>query len=595
MNAFSFGTVASQQARLFTSVLDTGSGNINLFIREPERLKTRSSLPVILFYMGDGADVTTTTVTGAVLSSGDTFTWTATLANSGNSRILSTSVIIKDDGVEIARGLVGGKIRGQNITTGSVGITTASSSLTITSSVALSGSITVDYVYSTMFLEGPPMVLNMGDTMDERGIFVGVQNATNDTDYTIAKYFDPVVKYLYNTYDINPNQIHVSGISRGGRFCMRPQGGTLGLIDYRCTFWINPSTGAVATSDGGGYTASGIASITCATTDIGGTYTVANYDGIGIGLVQGTADTTLTNNLINLCTTWGNDTSLKEYPYTLSLWNINHTSTVWHTNYSYRLWRTDTAGTATWDWVDFQFKYSKNLDECATLFVQQAEKRRYKTEKDIIDYREAVRKVSQLGSGSLKTALEARLSALKTTLDSLYVWRVIVAHSNSTISPTGNYNVITNHADNQRIDNLIDDNGNTITSLDWFVGDNPLTSNYQTEIASNRGRCTVGGFPVEVNRVGQRISTTVCPVGFDGLPTGTYTLRIYHNEGSGSYTDKELTATINGSSQSQFSQINRMNGYIEWTGLDQTDIANYSIGSITADIYVTATELIRLT
>jgi hypothetical protein len=570
-----------------------GAGDLNVLIREPEGIESPpgGGWPVILFYGGDGADVTTTTVTGAAMSGGPT-TWTLTGANSGSNRILANSVVIKDDGVEIARGLIGGQIRGADVAVGSVALTNSSSAFTFTSGTSISGSITADYVYSAELLEGAPLVFNQGDS-DERAIFVAVQNDVNDTDFTIAKHFDPVVKYLYNNYTINPNQIHVTGISRGARYIMRPSGGTLGLIEYRPTFYINPADGVVATSDGGGYTASGIASVSVSAPDIGGTYTVTNSNGVGLALVQGTSDGTLTNNLIGHVTTWGAQT-LTEYPYTQSYYGVGHSSTIWHTNHYYRLWRTDATGTAEWDWLDFQLRYSKDLDECATLFVAQAEKRRYGTEKDIIDYREAVRKVNELGAGALKTSLQGRLATLKTTLDGLVSWRAIIVHTNGSypISTTG-YNEISNHADSQSTGTLVDDNGTTLTGISWAVGDNPQSSNYQTEITSNRGRSSVGGFPFDVNRVGMRIGSTACPVGFTGLSSGTYTLRIYFNEGSGSYTQKEITATINGVTRTQFAQINRLIGYVEWTGLSSSDLSSYSIGRNTADIYVTAEEIIK--
>jgi len=92
-----------------------------------------------------------------------------------------------------------------------------------------------------------------------------------------------------------------------------------------------------------------------------------------------------------------------------------------------------------------------------------------------------------------------------------------------------------------------------------------------------------------------RISSSVCPVGFDGLPTGTYTLRIYSNEAAGSFTNIELTATIGGVTKTGYSQYNRMvgMGYLEWTGLDETDLANFDIGRNTGDLWVTAVELVR--
>lgn len=578
---------------LMKTVSVGGTNYLNVLIREPKNINSPPSggWPIILFYGGDGTDAgATTTVTNSAMSGGPT-TWTLTGANSSSNRILSTSVIIKNDGLEIARGLLGGQIRGRNVSTGSVALTNSSSAFTFTSSVSLTGSVTVDYVYSTLLLEGAPLVFNQGDT-DDRAIFVAVQNDANDTDFTNVKHFDPIIKFLYNNYTINPNRIHVSGISRGGRYIMRPNGVNHGLIEYRPSFYITPS-GQVSLTNGDNYVSSGIASATVSAPDIGGSYTVTNSNGVGLALVQGTSDGTLINNLIGHVTTWGAQT-LTEYPYTQSFYGVDHNGTIWHTNHYYRLWRTDATGTAEWDWLDFQLRYSKDLNECATLFVEQAERRRYNGEKDIIDYREAVRKVNELSSGDLKTSLQSRLATLKAKLDAQISWRAVIVHTNGSypISTTG-YNEINNHADFQSTGTLVDDNGNTLTGISWAVGDNPQSSNYQTEITSNRGLSSVGGFPFDVNRVGMRIGSTDCPVGFTGLSSGTYTLRIYFNEGSGSYTQKEITATINGVTRTQFAQINRLVGYVEWTGLSSSDLSSYSIGRNTADIYVTAEEIIK--
>jgi len=72
--------------------------------------------------------------------------------------------------------------------------------------------------------------------------------------------------------------------------------------------------------------------------------------------------------------------------------------------------------------------------------VEQAEKRREGDEHDIFDYREAVRKVNQLGAGAVKTALEGRLATLKATLDSEIEWRVIINHTIGAVTSTGNIN-----------------------------------------------------------------------------------------------------------------------------------------------------------
>ena len=573
----------------------TVPGNALIIIYEPPYVDVppAGGWPTLFYYGGDGADNgEKTNVWNAALSSGDTFTWTATLANTGNNRVLSTSVVIRDDGVEIARGQIGGQIRGPFVSTGSVGLTGSSSSLTITSSVALSGSITVDYLYTTLLTEGIPLTMNQGDDLDQRGIVVMIQSLLNDADLT-AGYFDSVLPYVWRNYTIDPDRINVTGLSRGARQLGRA--GQNISISNNYAFWIKESDGTFSSTDlGAGYVASGYASVSLATTDIGGSYgTMTNYDKIGFIGVQGTSDGTLTNAMPSWAATWGASTSLDEYPYMLNLFGVTHSGTAWHTNMYYRKYGSVGGGTAPWDFADFHWKYSRNDEDCATLFVEQAEKRREGNEHDIFDYREAVRKVNQLGAGAVKTALEGRLATLKATLDSEIEWRVIINHTIGAVTSTGNINDQTTHVDNARVDDLVDDNGNTLTGIDWFIGNNPLASAYEAEFGSSRGYSNVGGFETTVNRAGMRISSTVCPVGFAGLPAGTYTLRLYHNEASGTFSQIELTATIGGVTVTDYSQYNRLIGYSEWTGLDETDLANFDIGRNTGDTYVTAVEIIK--
>jgi len=40
-------------------------------------------------------------------------------------------------------------------------------------------------------------------------------------------------------------------------------------------------------------------------------------------------------------------------------------------------------------------------------------------------------------------------------------------------------------------------------------------------------------------------------------------------------------------------KYNRMLGYTEWTGLDETDLASFSIGRNVNNLFVTVVELIR--
>jgi hypothetical protein len=590
---FQQGYSVDSPARIKHTTIPVGiQGSANIFIREPEGVNNGTYWPVIIGFLGDGTDSNLTTTVPYDAMTGGPTTWTVTANNSGTNRVLSTSVIIYDDGVEIGRGQIGGTITGPNLTSGSVSLTGSNSTISITSSVSLSGDIYAKYTYSVALQEGLPLMMNLGDDFEEKGIVVFLQNRLNDLDH-IVEYFDNTVTYLWNNYSINPKRIGTTGLSRGGQNVLRASAPT--SIAARYQFWINEQTGAVSTTDlGVGWIESGICASSAATAQFGGTYTLTNLDGIGVFIVHGTADGTLTNGNTNFSSTWAADDTLLEYPNLQNLFGVGHSGTVWHTNFYYRKYNPLTSyDDAPWDYIRWHWKYSRDLEECAALFVEEAESRPSGGEIDIIDYRLAVIKVSRLTAGATKTALEGRLATLKTTLDGEIDWRIIINNSNSAFSQTG-YNTITNHADNSRIDDLVDDNGTTLTGIDYFIGDNPLTSTYQANIASNRGRHHGGGFPIEVNNAGMRIGTaSPCPMGFDGLPAGTYTLRIYANEGSGGFTQKELTATIGGVSKTQFIQGNSILPYVEWTGLDETDLASFSVGANTSDIYITAIELVK--
>jgi hypothetical protein len=80
---------------------------------------------------------------------------------------------------------------------------------------------------------------------------------------------------------------------------------------------------------------------------------------------------------------------------------------------------------------------------------------------------------------------------------------------------------------------------------------------------------------------------------FDGLPSGSYKLRVYANEGSGSFLERSITATIDGNTVTQFMQGGSLYTFAEWTG-DEADFASFSLGAVASELYVTAIELIKL-
>lgn len=588
----------------FVHTTVTISGNpVNVFIYEPEGLNLMTSVPVLLFYGGDGADNNaTTSVTNQAMSTGNDLTYTFTPASLGGNRVIAKSVVVKVNGTPVGYGQWGGTITGTGISTGTTGsLTSATPTFSVTFSSSQAGNtIELTYTHSAMFFEGPPYMMNHGDDFDNKGLVVSVQNRGNNSDLAI-EYFTEVVKYLWANYSINPKRISMTGLSRGGRQTMNASV-TISYEDLK-QYWFTNSNGTVVTSDPGdpiNYTESGIASVSFATGQTGGTYNHPYSYVTAIAGVMGTNDNgfgSVQNPNYNLASTYGAQT-YNEYPYGLNIWGGTHSASVWHNEMYHRKF-SGVAGKAQaiWDYIDWHWRYSMDLEECATLFVESAEMQRGDEAYQIIAYREAVRKVAELSSGATKTALEGRLAILKADLDSDIVWRLIIAHGTSTVNYSGTgYNTMTLHTDNQRVDDLKDDNNNTLTGVDFYIGDNPITSNFQAEIGSNRGKHNAGGFPINVNRSGFRISHSsgVCPMGFDGLPSGNYKLRVYANEGSGGFSvQRELTGTIDGNTVTKYIQGSSLMNYLEWTG-DHVDFASFSLGANNGELYVTAIELIRL-
>jgi hypothetical protein len=449
-----------------------------------------------------------------------------------------------------------------------------------------------------MFFEAVPYMMNHGDEFDNKGLVVSVQNYSNNSDLATG-YFTEVMKYLWNNYTINLNRINMTGLSRGGRQVMNAST-SLSYEDLK-EYWVEEADGDIVFTDPSSedYTKGGIASASYATGQTGGTYNHPYTYVTAIAGVMGTNDSGfggVQNPGPNLASTYGAQT-YNEYPYTRNIWNGTHSSSVWHDEFYHRMFSgVSGKANAKWDYIAWHWRYSMDLEECATLFVEDAEMKRGEEAYQIIAYREAVRKVSELSSGATKTALQSRLATLKTDLDGDIDWRVVIAHGTSTVNYSGSgYNTMTSHTDNQRVDDLKDDNNNTLTGVDFFIGDNPITSNFQAEISSNRGRNNAGGFPVDVNRSGFRIaqSSGVCPMGFDGLSAGTYRLRVYANEGSGSFLERSITATINGNSVTQFFQGGSLYTFAEWEG-DETDFASFSLGAVASELYVTAIEFVKI-
>lgn len=578
--------------------ITVGDGAANAFVFEPQGIESPPSggWPVIINTNGDGtSNNNTRTFTAVAMSTGDNLTYTHS-PTAALFRIMTTSIVIKVNGTAVAWGAQGGTITGAgvsgsitNFDTDNPGTNTSPTvSVTFTSSQS-GNTITYDYIDSTMLAEGISRWVNLGDNFDNRAIFIAIQNVGNTVDFDMD-YYDKCVEYAWDNYTINPKRLYNAGISRGGRAILDSPG----FIKTRYNHWINRSTGVLTTTDPSNETThatSGIAALVVGTASYGSGHTASNYTDIGQAIVHGTADGTLTNNTPTYAATMEAN---NEPPYVLNVSGGFHDRDVWDGKCYKRLYRagpaTGSLTTADWDYVDFLLKFSKDPLECATLHVEQAEKRRFGTEKDIIDWRHANRKVEALAGSAEKTALQSRLSSLKTDIDNGGTRWVINFHNtgDAEASPYNNFAAATSGT---TITNMVDFNGGAST-MDIQLMTTPGSG--MVDIASNR-RSYAGGFSKTANESGIRlVGFPLAEFDLTGIPAGTYTVRIYHNEGVANFsTNPVIYCEINSVVKTQYSGINSLIGYVEYTGITDAQLANINIARNNDSTTATIIELYK--
>lgn len=570
-------------ASFYHDTITVSDGNANAFVYQPANINNppTGGWPLIVCFQGDGTSGNTTRTFSAVaMSTSDNLTYTHS-PTAALYRVMCSSIVIKVNGTAVAWGKPGGDIQGTGVT-GTISnfdiddpLTDTSPTVSVTFSSSQSGNtITYDYVDSTMLAEGSPRWINLGDTLDNRAVYIAIQNINGFVDFE-RDYYDNTVTYAWNNFTINPKRIHSVGISRGGRQIIDQfsNGANTSVLKTRYQYWIEEANGAIYTSAGAGRVEAGLASFVVGTASYGGSFTAANYTDIGMAIVHGTSDGTLTDNTPSFSATMATN---NEPPFILNVSGGFHDRNVWDGKCFKRLYRVGISSgsitTADWDWVDFLLKYSKDPLERATLFVEQAEKRRYGTEKDIIDYRHAVRQVATLSASAEKTALEGRLATLKTDIDNGGTRWVVNFYSgaNTESSPYNNFGSATAGT---TISNILDWDGNT-TTLDIELDTDP--GGGMAAIASSR-RSWTGGFSKVANESG--LVLTGFPLGtfkFTGVPSGTYTVRFYHNVGVANFsTDPRIRVTLNSETKSGYSAINSLIGYVEFTGVPDTALAQF--------------------
>jgi hypothetical protein len=487
--------------------------------------------PVIFFYHGEGGKGVVQVVTNQAVGTGN---GTQT-SFSGNFvappqyyRVLHSSVSVKVNGVEVARGRADGSIEGASVS-GTMDHQSVNGAFTIEfdAAPANGAAVTIAYQRSEILETGLPSFLNLGD--EPPGVIILAPQITS-TDYSPVNDFDHLKAFADAEFRINPNRVYLTGLSRGGRGTRRV------LIDRYAQI--------AATITG-----------TADYTDL----VWANYTNVGTMWLHGTADSTLTDKTYDILSLAGAE-SLNISPRVRNFWGVGHSAILWNTNLYNRKERTDAPGTADFDYVRWLKKHSIDLNERAELFVEHAEHSGL-----IEDHREAMIQVNLLPAGAHKTALLARLSNLKAAIDG--GGRRFLIDLGVATHQTPGYNNLTSCATGQSISGLVDDESNA-SSHGFTVVTQSVASNQQALVQSNRGNGTYFGLAKTANADGCVLGAGTGIYKLTGLDDAkTYSLRFHHNEGSPNFTAKaEISIKIGATTKTQYSAGNTLK-YIEFQNL----------------------------
>ena len=519
--------VEPSPSELYLAKFTSGAAQKDVLVYLPPGYDDNSdAYPVIFFYHGEGGKGVVQNVTNQAVGTGNgtQTNFPGTFVASGYYRVLYSSVIVKVNGVEVARGRANGTLAGAGVG-GTMAHQSANGAFTIqfNAAPASGAAVTIDYQRTEIFETGLPSFLNRGD--EPPGVIILAPQITS-TDYSPTNDFDHLKTFAAATFRINPNRVYLTGLSRGGR-------GTRLILIAR---YAQIAATLTATAD---YV----------------NLVWTNYTNIGTMWIHGTADTTLPDRTYDVLSGAGAQ-SLNIYPRTRNFWGVGHNATLWNTHIYNRKERTDATGTADFDYVRWLKKHSIDLNERAELFVEYAEHSGL-----IEDHREASIQVNLLAAGAHKTNLLARLSALKATIDD--GGRRFLIDLGVATHQTPGYNNLTSCATGQSISGLVDDQGSA-SSHGFSVVTQSATTNLQALIQSNRGNATYFGLARTANADGCVLGAGTGVYKLTGLDNAkTYSLRFHHNEGSPDFAAKaEISIKIGTTIQTQYSAGNTLQ-YVE--------------------------------
>ncbi len=400
-----------------------------------------------------------------------------------------------------------------------------------------------------LLVAGPPKYLNAGDRPTGVVIFCP-QTSINTWE---PNWVESARAFMVSHYNVDASKFYLTGLSLGGS----------GTSKYVGTYPDRVAAYLVATGDtqyqshaaGGGYL--GPAG------SVGG---VRQCDVPG-WFLSGMADTTTFPGGGYASLTAMNNVSPKPtYPFLVDIfWGLTHSTNLWDTKVYNRKNRTDSTGTSYFDYLDWfkQFK-SNDLQNNATSFVVNAE-----NSNDWNEYRKALRLVNKLSAGSPKTALLARLAAVKSTIQTS--WKIVELSFGSTSVP-GNINMLPTITSGQSVNNMIDIDGNA-TTIDLAITTNTWSGDISLGGLSSAGLANeYFGLPTEFFVRGYRIYKPGSPTEtwtVTGLQVGkTYNIRFYPAFVSQATNEHRGVSVTSGAQTKTFDdEIQNTNRYFELTAL----------------------------
>jgi len=396
--------------------------------------------------------------------------------------------------------------------------------------------------------EGLGEVLLAGDSPS--GILIAIpQNLTFNVDYGVNEW-DAAISYMQSNFRVNTNRMYVMG----------PSGGAIGCL---AVLQNRTNVAAVLPISGPNFTNSW-----------------SSLSGIGFWQHHGTADPptkfgrTIGGTLYNAGGLGGSAIDLTPAPRTTYYYPKAHDSSVWSDEVCYRSERTDQAGTAKFDYIRWIKKHSLDLNERASLFVQNAEYTR-----DIVDYRESLMIVNSLSSGSLKDDLTARLATLKSLIDKGGSRYIVSANATgTTVGQTGINDWNATFATGQGLSNIVDDSGN-VSTIGFTVTTQFASSSRDANAGQfNAGRQKFKGLKLEYNLGGLVLNHSITNgvLTLNNIPSGKLVdiiLHTYHiagdDDNNAITAESSISATVGGVTKTQYAAYNNAY-YLQFTNIPES-------------------------